>query len=209
MTSASAMYAGDEHNLSNDIFRNQTYLAHFASHFSSKTASLNAANGYLSNNRQSNSNCFNNNEEFDCDLNDESENEDTDDEENDLDEDQDIDEDFYGNENHDDGTSDPTKSSKKTGKQHKRKSSVIQQRQAANMRERRRMQSINEAFEGLRTQLPTLPYEKKISKVDTLKMAIEYIRFLTELLNKDTQYNSQASASKEIKKFIHKFKNFG
>lgn len=86
---------------------------------------------------------------------------------------------------------------------------LTQQRQAANMRERRRMQSINDAFEGLRLQLPTLPYEKKISKVDTLKMAIGYINFLTDLLNKDTRYNSQSSANKEVKKFIYLFQKFG
>lgn len=86
---------------------------------------------------------------------------------------------------------------------------LSQQRQAANMRERRRMQSINDAFEGLRLQLPTLPYEKKISKVDTLKMAIGYINFLTDLLNKDTRYNSHSSSNKEIKKFIYLFKQFG
>jgi hypothetical protein len=83
------------------------------------------------------------------------------------------------------------------------------QRQAANMRERRRMQNINEAFEGLRSQLPTLPYEKKISKVDTLKMAIGYINFLTDLLNKDTRFNNQSSTQKEVKKFIFAFKKFG
>ena len=49
-------------------------------------------------------------------------------------------------------------------------SQLSQQRAAANMRERKRMQSINDAFEGLRLQLPTMPYEKKISKVDTLKI---------------------------------------
>lgn len=49
------------------------------------------------------------------------------------------------------------------------------QRQAANLRERRRMQSINEAFEGLRAHIPTLPYEKRLSKVDTLRLAIGYI----------------------------------
>lgn len=86
---------------------------------------------------------------------------------------------------------------------------LSQQRQAANMRERRRMQSINDAFEGLRLQLPTLPYEKKISKVDTLKMAIGYINFLTDLLNKDNRYNSQSSTNKEVKKFIYLFKQFG
>ena len=45
-------------------------------------------------------------------------------------------------------------------------------RHAANMRERRRKQSINEAFESLRQLIPIRPYEKRLSKVDTLKLAI-------------------------------------
>ncbi|CAH0401888.1 unnamed protein product [Chilo suppressalis] len=72
---------------------------------------------------------------------------------------------------------------------HKRRSRCpqqqIQQRQAANLRERRRMQSINDAFEGLRAHIPTLPYEKRLSKVDTLKLAIGYISFLGELVRTD------------------------
>ncbi|CAH8503270.1 unnamed protein product [Schistosoma turkestanicum] len=56
------------------------------------------------------------------------------------------------------------------------------QRQAANMRERRRMQSINKAFEGLRSHIPTLPYEKRLSKVDTLRLAIGYIHFLQDIV---------------------------
>ena len=48
-------------------------------------------------------------------------------------------------------------------------------RHAANMRERRRMQSINDAFESLRQHIPTLPYEKRLSKVDTLKLTIGYV----------------------------------
>lgn len=85
---------------------------------------------------------------------------------------------------------------------------VYAQRHAANMRERRRMQSINEAFEGLRTHIPTLPYEKKLSKVDTLRLAIGYINFLTDLLNKDTRLNNQSSSIKEPKKIIYRFKGF-
>ncbi|XP_057374725.1 pancreas transcription factor 1 subunit alpha-like [Daphnia carinata] len=61
----------------------------------------------------------------------------------------------------------------------------VHQRQAANLRERRRMQSINDAFEGLRTHIPTLPYEKRLSKVDTLRLAIGYISFLAELVAND------------------------
>ena len=51
----------------------------------------------------------------------------------------------------------------------------VQQRHAANLRERKRMQSINDAFEGLRHHIPTLPYEKRLSKVDTLRLTIGYV----------------------------------
>ncbi|CAG9765625.1 unnamed protein product [Ceutorhynchus assimilis] len=67
----------------------------------------------------------------------------------------------------------------------------IQQRQAANLRERKRMQSINDAFEGLRAHIPTLPYEKRLSKVDTLKLAIGYINFLGELVRTDRNANTE------------------
>ncbi|XP_060076846.1 pancreas transcription factor 1 subunit alpha-like [Ylistrum balloti] len=63
---------------------------------------------------------------------------------------------------------------------------LVQQREAANQRERKRMQSINEAFEGLRTHIPTLPYEKRLSKVDTLRLAIGYIAFLSDLVQTDS-----------------------
>lgn len=52
------------------------------------------------------------------------------------------------------------------------------------------MQNINEAFEGLRAHIPTLPYEKKLSKVDILKLAISYITFLGEMVRKDKNGNS-------------------
>ncbi|XP_033103207.1 pancreas transcription factor 1 subunit alpha-like [Anneissia japonica] len=68
------------------------------------------------------------------------------------------------------------------------------QRQAANMRERKRMQSINDAFEGLREHIPTLPYEKRLSKVDTLRLAIGYIGFLSELLDNDQNSSESIEA---------------
>ena len=68
-------------------------------------------------------------------------------------------------------------------------------RHAANMRERKRMQSINEAFEGLRSHIPTLPYEKRLSKVDTLRLAIGYISFLAEMLNCDSKTEESLRAS--------------
>lgn len=78
-----------------------------------------------------------------------------------------------------------------------------QLRQAANVRERRRMQSINDAFEGLRSHIPTLPYEKRLSKVDTLRLAIGYINFLAELVQSDLPIRSSSSdAHTQPKKVI-------
>uniref|UniRef100_A0A3B4YX29 Si:dkey-34f9.3 n=1 Tax=Seriola lalandi dorsalis TaxID=1841481 RepID=A0A3B4YX29_SERLL len=50
------------------------------------------------------------------------------------------------------------------------------QRHAANIRERKRMLSINSAFEELRCHVPTFPYEKRLSKIDTLRLAIPIIK---------------------------------
>ncbi|ROT69469.1 putative helix-loop-helix protein 13 [Penaeus vannamei] len=45
--------------------------------------------------------------------------------------------------------------------------------------------SINSAFEELRTRVPTFPYEKRLSKIDTLRLAIAYIALLRELLTSE------------------------
>ena len=76
----------------------------------------------------------------------------------------------------------------------------VVQRHAANMRERKRMQSINQAFEGLRHHIPTLPYEKRLSKVDTLRLAIGYIGFLTEIINSDARHNENLCSPPRIEK---------
>ncbi|KDR17501.1 Helix-loop-helix protein 13 [Zootermopsis nevadensis] len=80
------------------------------------------------------------------------------------------------------------------------------QRHAANIRERKRMLrsapaprppaphtherppvkiSINSAFDELRVHVPTFPYEKRLSKIDTLRLAIAYIALLREVLTAD------------------------
>ncbi|KAH8243833.1 hypothetical protein KR032_010453, partial [Drosophila birchii] len=74
-------------------------------------------------------------------------------------------------------------------------SSYKMQRQAANVRERKRIQrsaptgytkcSINSAFDELRVHVPTFPYEKRLSKIDTLRLAIAYISLLREVLQTD------------------------
>lgn len=55
-------------------------------------------------------------------------------------------------------------------------------RRAANVRERKRMLNINSAFDELRCHVPTFPYEKRLSKIDTLRLAIAYIALLGEIL---------------------------
>ena len=55
-------------------------------------------------------------------------------------------------------------------------------RSAANVRERKRMLSINSAFEELRNHVPTFPFEKRLSKIDTLRLAIAYIELLKDIL---------------------------
>jgi hypothetical protein len=56
------------------------------------------------------------------------------------------------------------------------------QRIQANVRERQRTQSLNEAFASLRKIIPTLPSDK-LSKIQTLKLAARYIDFLYQVLH--------------------------
>ncbi|CAL9691350.1 unnamed protein product [Knipowitschia caucasica] len=58
----------------------------------------------------------------------------------------------------------------------------VVQRQAANVRERKRMFSLNEAFDELRRKVPTFAYEKRLSRIETLRLAIIYISFMRDLL---------------------------
>uniref|UniRef100_G3NT22 Twist family bHLH transcription factor 1a n=1 Tax=Gasterosteus aculeatus TaxID=69293 RepID=G3NT22_GASAC len=58
------------------------------------------------------------------------------------------------------------------------------QRVMANVRERQRTQSLNEAFTSLRKIIPTLPSDK-LSKIQTLKLAARYIDFLCQVLESD------------------------
>lgn len=58
------------------------------------------------------------------------------------------------------------------------------QRVLANIRERERTQSLNEAFTSLRKIIPTLPSDK-LSKIQTLKLASRYIDFLCQVLQSD------------------------
>lgn len=64
----------------------------------------------------------------------------------------------------------------------RRRIASLSQRRAANVRERKRMFSLNEAFDQLREIVPIFAYEKKLSRIETLRLAIIYIAFMTELV---------------------------
>lgn len=59
---------------------------------------------------------------------------------------------------------------------------IQNQRIMANVRERQRTQSLNEAFASLRKSIPTLPSDK-LSKIQTLKLAARYIDFLGHMVS--------------------------
>ncbi|XP_051932467.1 protein atonal homolog 1b [Hippocampus zosterae] len=69
-------------------------------------------------------------------------------------------------------------------------------RVAANARERRRMHGLNKAFDELRSVIPSLENEKKLSKYDTLQMAQIYITELSELLAGVVQHHPASAEDK-------------
>ncbi|KAF7666884.1 hypothetical protein LDENG_00089930 [Lucifuga dentata] len=62
-------------------------------------------------------------------------------------------------------------------------------RMAANARERKRMQGLNTAFDLLRKVVPQWGQDKKLSKYETLQMALSYIMALNRILT-DTRRHS-------------------
>ena len=53
---------------------------------------------------------------------------------------------------------------------------------SANERERGRTQSVNGAFAHLRQLIPTEPVDRKLSKIETLRLATSYIAHLATML---------------------------
>lgn len=58
-------------------------------------------------------------------------------------------------------------------------------RVTANKKERRRTQSINNAFADLRNRIPQIPLDTKLSKIKTLKLATDYIEYLMRVLQEN------------------------
>ncbi|XP_073999152.1 heart- and neural crest derivatives-expressed protein 2-like isoform X2 [Rhodnius prolixus] len=59
---------------------------------------------------------------------------------------------------------------------------VVRRRTTANKKERRRTQSINNAFAELRECIPNVPADTKLSKIKTLRLATSYIGYLLGVL---------------------------
>ena len=55
-------------------------------------------------------------------------------------------------------------------------------RSAANARERTRMRVLSKSFERLKLMLPWVPADTKLSKLDTLRLAMTYINHLNGML---------------------------
>ncbi|KAM5213764.1 class A basic helix-loop-helix protein 15 [Hipposideros larvatus] len=60
-----------------------------------------------------------------------------------------------------------------------RRESSIQRRLESNERERQRMHTLNNAFQALREVIPHVRADKKLSKIETLTLAKNYIKSLT------------------------------
>ena len=96
------------------------------------------------------------------------------------------------------------------GTQRKRRSVNKRQRLAANTRERNRMLQLNEAFDSLRQAIPRdvvvtsgasslqSSADRKPSRIQTLRLACDYIEFMTDLLQKS---GSEANFGTDFKNF--------
>uniref|UniRef100_A0A1I7TC13 BHLH domain-containing protein n=2 Tax=Caenorhabditis tropicalis TaxID=1561998 RepID=A0A1I7TC13_9PELO len=68
-------------------------------------------------------------------------------------------------------------------------------RSAANERERKRMNTLNVAYDELREVLPEIDSGKKLSKFETLQMAQKYIECLAQILKQDSKSDNLKNKS--------------
>ena len=89
----------------------------------------------------------------------------------------------------------------------------IKRKVNASKKERRRTQSLNNAFTHLRDCIPNVPSDTKLSKIKTLRLAISYISYLMDILSKDdpklTEKGFKAEISRKRERHdISKLKEF-
>uniref|UniRef100_A0A8C8DSN5 Atonal bHLH transcription factor 7 n=1 Tax=Oryzias sinensis TaxID=183150 RepID=A0A8C8DSN5_9TELE len=75
-----------------------------------------------------------------------------------------------------------SESSEPDSKSPEKYETATRRRMAANARERKRMQGLNTAFDRLRKVVPQWGQDKKLSKYETLQMALSYIMALSRIL---------------------------
>ena len=75
--------------------------------------------------------------------------------------------------------------------QHQQRRFSPGQRQVANQRERDRTHSVNSAFLLLRSLIPTEPLDRKLSKIETLRLAGSYIHHLSSILNTPDEFSHE------------------
>lgn len=61
------------------------------------------------------------------------------------------------------------------------------QRHVDNAKERNRNKNVNTAFSTLRTLIPTEPRDRKLSKIETLRLATSYIVHLANIIRARTE----------------------
>ncbi|OXB58763.1 hypothetical protein ASZ78_000527 [Callipepla squamata] len=71
-----------------------------------------------------------------------------------------------------------------------------------NTRERWRQQNVNSAFAKLRKLIPTHPPDKKLSKNETLRLAMRYINFLVKVLGESGLQQTTVTARGSILGFF-------
>ncbi|XP_054042565.1 T-cell acute lymphocytic leukemia protein 2 [Rissa tridactyla] len=71
-----------------------------------------------------------------------------------------------------------------------------------NTRERWRQQNVNSAFAKLRKLIPTHPPDKKLSKNETLRLAMRYINFLVKVLGEPGLQQTAVAARGSILGFL-------
>ncbi|XP_071418685.1 basic helix-loop-helix transcription factor scleraxis-like [Pithys albifrons albifrons] len=70
-------------------------------------------------------------------------------------------------------------------------------RAAANARERDRTHSVNTAFGALRRLIPTRPADRRLSKVETLRLASSYISHLANVLLLQQRQHDEAAGGEQ------------
>lgn len=87
----------------------------------------------------------------------------------------------------------------------------------SNERERQRMHKLNNAFQALREAIPHVRMDKKLSKIETLTLAQNYIKALTTIIlgmsgaclpHVDTQEHLEDQSHSDLSKYLDQIRSF-